>query len=204
MSTCIETFTELAADSQLAKKKSDIISERHPACVCEAGSVQPSWSPGRVENGEMLLRAIYSPHHIETDTGLLNPMAFDDVVDKGLSVERMSYSSSDAMAAQVKEKLALPRAQEKGHKFVGVVALECAVVRDIQDLANGSRLFAVYDTATSSNAAHADICQVRQGSKTARALARNRLIESRCNGNRPERDIAAIFTSNVTDKGEKL
>ena len=54
-----------------------------------------SYSCGIVEDNEILARNIFSPHHYDTDTGEINTLAFDDVLNKGLSVLRHSYTTSD-------------------------------------------------------------------------------------------------------------
>ncbi len=63
-----------------------------PHCICEQHSVS-SYSPGVVQDEEYLVRLIFSPTHFNEQTGQLKLFAFFDCKDKGLSVNRMQYTS---------------------------------------------------------------------------------------------------------------
>jgi hypothetical protein len=139
-------------------------------------------SPGKVETNEILLRAIYSPHQVEVDTGQLKPTALDDCTGKGLSTDRRHLTSMERMQEQITQKLQEPHAVRKGHQFVGVVVLDCHAARSLED--QGRRLFGVYDTALLSNPSHADVFQVKLGPKAGLA-ARSKLIGQLRNGTQP-------------------
>lgn len=194
MPDCVETFAQLAADQDMGKQKAPYIAAAHPGCACETTSVHPQHSPGPVAGGELLIRCIYSPHHIEPETGLLRPTAFDDACDKGLSVDRMDHSSAAALQQQIAAKLAAPNAIAKKHEFKGVAVFRCQDARDITYDANGQRSFGVYDTATATDPAHADVCQVKLGERIDQRRARLRLIEQCGNGGAPETDLGKVFT----------
>jgi len=144
-----------------------------PHCACEQHSVS-SYSPGEVQDDEYLVRLIFSPTHFNEQTGKLKPFAFFDCKDKGLSVNRMQYTSVE----ELKQTAVFI---SHGRQIVGVVVAKCADIRAIVDEEN-ERAFCVYDTATKNNQSHADICQTvadacletgkgkKQGSKLRRKL----------------------------------
>jgi len=121
-----------------------------PHCACEQHSVS-SHSPGVVQDDEYLVRLIFSPTHFNEQTGKLKPFAFFDCKDKGLSVNRMQYTSVE----ELKQTAAFI---SHGRRMIGVVVAKCADIRSIRD-EEDERAFCVYDTATKNNQSHADICQ---------------------------------------------
>ncbi len=140
-----------------------------PHCVCEQDSVS-SYSPGIVQDEEYLIRLIFSPTHFNEQMAQLKPFAFFDCKDKGLSVNRMQYTSVE----ELKQTAAFI---SHGRQMVGVVIAKCGDIRAIINEEN-ERGFCVYDTATKNNQSHADICQAvacqdgsrKQGSKLRRKL----------------------------------
>lgn len=168
--------------------KAKLIDDEHPNCACEQVSVSP-YSPGLVEPEEYLLRVIYSPHHVEHDTGKLKPTALDDVSGRGLSVNRRRYTTPQETQQQISSKLDTAYAKEKGHRYVGVVVLNAGAVREISE--QGKRLFGIYDTAEDDNRAHSDVCQVRLG-RLAGQRARGELMKLLRSGVYPETLEAAF------------
>jgi hypothetical protein len=175
---CRQHFDELKRNDNLAKK----IDERCPDCLCEQASVSV-YSPGPVQAQEILIRVVYSPHHVEIDTNRLKPTALDDAANKGLSTDRRAYATFREVQERITKKLNTPNAIEKGHEYKGTVVISCAKARGLTQ--DGRRLFAVYDTAQEDNRAHADVCQVRL-SKVEGARARRRLIETLREQDQPE------------------
>ena len=132
--------------------------ETFPECECEGVSVSDH-SPGIVADDEVLIRTIYSPVHYNRVTGEVNPAAFSDVIDKGLSVDRKQHISRQALEEKNQQKA--DRDLKDGKNKDGFWALVVADCRHIRSLLLGSdrRSFCVYDTALPENSAHADICQ---------------------------------------------
>lgn len=141
-----------------------------PQCACEQNSVS-SYSPGIVEDDEYLIRLIFSPTHFNEDTGKLKPFAFFDCKDKGLSVNRMRYTSIE----ELKNTAAFI---SHGRKIIGVVVAKCADIRAIID-EEGNRAFCIYDTATKNNKSHADICQALADTCEANATGKGRKLGSK-------------------------
>ncbi|OBQ37631.1 MAG: hypothetical protein AN487_09715 [Anabaena sp. CRKS33] len=116
------------------------------------------YSPGVVEDNEILIRQIYSPIHIDEETGRVNTFAFTDVQDKGMSVNRKTYSSIEELNKKVQYKLRSDEKRGKGKGFEGVIYATCHDIRAIKTN-DGLKAFCVYDTGNKNDISHADICQ---------------------------------------------
>ena len=115
-------------------------------------------SPGRVANDEMVMRIVYVPLHIDPESEELKPNAFDDALDKGLSVNRVQYADMNAIEKNA-IKLAESLSQERTpREYQGYVEVNVADVR--AEYEYQKRIFAVYDTALEGDQGqcHADVC----------------------------------------------
>jgi hypothetical protein len=132
---------------------------------CEQESLVPGLSPGIVEAGEALIRYLVSDDIEEGPNGgrVVKPRAFSHSGTNGLSVDRYQYRSK-ARTAEVVDL------------YIGYVKANCASIREL--VADGSRCFAVYDTAVTTNLAHADICQCLFTPKSQQAKYRRRLKDA--------------------------
>ena len=107
--SCSEIYTVTSNRCKFAQ-------QNDPQCNCETVSVS-QYSPGVVEDNEILIRQIYSPIHIDKQTGKILPLAFLDVQDKGMSVNRKIYSSIEELNKKVQYKLRLDEKRGKGKGF---------------------------------------------------------------------------------------
>jgi hypothetical protein len=167
---CLELFQQLRGDQDKAAKLANVA----PRCQCEAHSVSPH-SPGRVEYDEHLARLIYSPQHIDPETGKLTEYAFDDALNKGLSTVRRHYADAERIRALANAKVKADRA--RGHhdrKFEGVVEASVLRLRSAKT-ENDERSLCVYDTAEEDNLAHADVIVAIKGNKVYKKLVRKKL-----------------------------
>ena len=124
--------------------------DHFPDCACEQGSVSEH-SPKPVGDDEVLVRTLFQDHMVD-DEGRLKPIYFrQDPESRGFSVDRMRVVDPQSFVAKKKAD----------HRFNGYLGFMVARGRDIRALlsGDGTRLFCLYDTATSENEAHADICQ---------------------------------------------
>ncbi|MEA5579125.1 hypothetical protein [Anabaena sp. UHCC 0451] len=126
-------------------------------CNCEKVSVS-KYSPGIIEDDEILIRQIYSPIHIDQETGKINSLAFDDAKDKGMSVNRKIYTSLEELNKKVEYKLNLDQQRGKDRSFLGFIYTTCENVRSLKTNDN-LKAFCVYDTGNKHDISHADICQ---------------------------------------------
>ena len=150
--SCSEIYTVTSNRCKFAQ-------QNDPQCNCETVSVS-QYSPGVVEDNEILIRQIYSPIHIDKQTGKILPLAFLDVQDKGMSVNRKIYSSIEELNKKVQYKLRLDEKRGKGKGFEGIIYATCQDVRAIKTNDN-LKAFCVYDTGNRNDISHADICQAK-------------------------------------------
>lgn len=123
--------------------------ENFPDCLCERESVSKH-SPGPVNDNEILIRTLFKAQEVNEDGGLVPTYFRPDPERRGFSVDRIQHSNSESIKSS----------KQKDPRFNGFLEFVSARTKDIRCLQqNEQRLFCVYDSATSSNNAHADICQ---------------------------------------------
>lgn len=140
--------------------------------MCEAWekSSVSVYSPGPVKDEETLYRQILNPVHVEAGAAELKPTAFNDVSDKGLSVNRdCEGKNKEALVQAGIERAKATSIAEKVRTFVALARFCCHRVRAITDDA-GQRGFLVLDTAIKEDPSHADICQIAPGKQARRSL----------------------------------
>jgi len=152
----------------------DYFRDHEPDCACERKSVSP-YSPSPVEDGEPLLRLIFSPIHINDETGEVMPAAFSDVSDKGLSINRRNHASLEQIDEYGHAKARSDKANGKSRQYLGSVQALCGDIRALSE--DEARLFCVYDTAVEENTAHGDVCQARLEGKAKDKRTRKLLRE---------------------------
>lgn len=118
------------------------------------------FSPKTVTNDETIIRTWYIPIHIDSETGEIKPTAFDDALDKGLSVNRLLYTSIEVIkenAISHAAEMSLIRSPRNYHSH------SIALVDNIRNQqAYNLRIFAIYDTSenTEIGISHADVCTI--------------------------------------------
>lgn len=133
------------------------------------------YSPGVVQNNEILYRQIVFPLHISDDGNQLKPDAFNECATHGLSVNRGNYTTEHEMAeagAKRVEKYNQENLGKLSRKLLGFALFSTAEVRNVQF--NGSRCFFIFDTALPVDRSHSDICL--GGSDTAQNFRRARSL----------------------------
>lgn len=125
-------------------------------CICEEYSVS-NYSPGTVQDDEYVIRQIYSPIHIDEETGRLKPLAFEDASSRGMSVNRKNHISKEELEEKIAKKLKIDENKGKKRTCKGVAIAECSDIRAIKH--QEIKSFCIYDTATDKDKSHADICQ---------------------------------------------
>lgn len=142
---CIELETQYGqGDCKCAHYR-----EEFPECACEHESVSEH-SPGPVADSEILVRTLFREQHVGQD-GHLKPLYFrPEPATRGFSVDRVLLVGSDPLKSS-------KRADARYNGYLKFIATYSKDVRVL--LEGGKRLFCVYDSATATNKAHADICQ---------------------------------------------
>jgi len=132
------------------------MSENRPGCSCESESVS-TYSPCPVGDSEFVARLIYSPFHIDVETGEVTEAAFSDAKDKGLSVQRTAYATNTQIKTIGENKLARDQARGKtDREFLGAVNGKADSIRGLT-YSNGECAFCVYDSALPDVPSHADV-----------------------------------------------
>ena len=170
-------------DSKCKKYRSDAQN-----CICEKESVS-KYSPCPVNDDECLIRQIYSPIHVDEETGKLTSLAFQDASSRGMSVNRKSFTSKKEIEDKIANKLEIDKKNGKERLCKGVATAKCSDIRNLTNKGNGAetRMFCIYDTAGNRDNSHADICQAISG-KAAGSRARN--------------ELRKVFSEFPTDLGE--
>lgn len=136
------------------------------------------FSPGPVSNSELLYRQAPSPLFYDDETGKLKPTAFDEVFNRGCSVDRGSHSSIDDIyrrGAQRVEKFNTDNPDKPRRSFSAVAELTCAEIR--AHTVDGAQAVGVYDTALETNVSHAELCQIIADTKANKRSVRTHLFE---------------------------
>lgn len=128
------------------------------------------YSPGVVLDEERLARLVFTPIHVDEETGEVNAAAFNDVKDKGLSINRLEHITKSGLVQKGYEKAAADKAIGKKREFLGVIETLCSSVRSIYTA--NQRAFCVVDTALIHDSSHADVCQVPTGKQESRKARR--------------------------------
>lgn len=172
---CVEFFAQYRGQPQWVHEASKHASE---LARWESESAMPSVSPCPVAASETVARRIFHPTHIDS-YGVLVPAVFDDMFNKGLSVDRVAYSDAVLLAAE-SHLIATSRGREYfGSAMIRVDTLRALITR------TGLRIAYVFDTAipedlaagVPANQAHADVCCIISN-KLERRAARLKVFEA--------------------------
>lgn len=146
------------------------IDTRFPSFECEDCSISEH-SPGKVEQGEKVVFLTIHPIHFDHVTGVLSPVAFEQLTRNDLSLLRHSH------AKRVEFDHVLTRLVSGGSGTVERSVEQCCLVevaeiRSVED--QGNRVFGIYDTAIEDLPAHASVFVRKDflGDKAGRLEAR--------------------------------
>lgn len=117
------------------------------------------YSPDIVEDKEEIARQIFSPIHVDQETQELTTLAFDDMFNKGLSVNRLKLISISNLNEKGMEKAKKDRERRPDREYAGMVT---ALVTDIRKATDKIQWFTIYDTSLQDDISHADICCIHQ------------------------------------------
>lgn len=180
MSSCAEFFATHLYCSEKCKKLQEIPNEQ--LIDWENQKAVPI-SPCVVQNEETLVRQLFNPIHIDKLTKTLKPTALDDIANKGLSVNRLQYTTESDITLTGNTKAERDNTKieivEKKRSLAGLSYLQCYDIRAITHITNDQsyRAFAVYDTSLSNDSSHADVCQIFGGGKQIERSLRSKLFE---------------------------
>lgn len=149
-------LSEAFDNPELSKTKCIHLSDNYEeALELEKLSVS-RFSPSTVREDEHVARQVFSPIHVDSETGDIKTAAFTDAFDKGLSVNRISYASKEEIHQLGGDKAQLDRRNRPDRKYLGFITVNVADIREC--LEGGKRIFAIFDTALEEVPSHADLC----------------------------------------------
>lgn len=121
-------------------------------------SLQSPHSPSTVEDGETLIKILYSPDHVKSDGSISlaaiqrKDLEGSGVEGKGVSVARLNFSSPEDLRSKILDP-ALKNNIDR--QEAGVLIAMCSSIRSLHDPKTGARLYCVIDDGTPSIAFHA-------------------------------------------------
>lgn len=173
--TCQEFF-----DTHLHNKTKCKLLQQEVSKYLWQSEVASKFSPAPVQNDEELIRQIISPIHLEANSSTIKPTAFDDVFNKGMSVNRQQYVESAGRiveTAQLKiqsyNDTNIDKPQRGLYALASFISSEIREVKDYED----NFALGVYDTALESDISHADICHITQDNKQNQRSIRSKLVD---------------------------
>jgi hypothetical protein len=134
------------------------------ACGYQGGELQAAelykifQNSSAIPDDEGLARAMESPSHVNPATRLFTDIAFSEAIKRGISVQRVSLTTSEKIHEFGREKIRVhnERNPTKPRQYMGYVVGLCGVFRNAQST-DGRRLFGVFSTPEPTIQAHADI-----------------------------------------------
>lgn len=154
-------LTDVFNNPDLSKTKCIHLSDNfETALELERESVS-GFSPSTVCENESFARQIFTPIHIDLETGDIKTAAFTDAFDKGLSVNRISYIANEEIHQLGENKAQLDRENRPDRMYLGFITAKVSELRSC--LEGGKRIFAIFDTALEEVPSHADLCVLLLG-----------------------------------------
>jgi hypothetical protein len=138
------------------------------------------FSPGVVEDDEILYQQIVDPTHLDPDGRKLKPTAFQDSANKGMSTNRANHISWNDLVARGKQRAGdynTANPDRPPRSLWGFARFRAEDVRRIVAEPEGQRYYFVYDTANEGDPSHADVCQGVAGDKLVERSIRATLFE---------------------------
>ncbi len=172
MLSCLDCFTKVCVTGL---QQQELVDRENPEFFCE-GTKCSKYSPGLVKDDEEIIFLLIDPIHYDVVTKTVLPTAFDQVILRDLSVIRRSHASVqdlEVTCAELKSRGNVARPRDVTEACVATVAeLRNATI-------DGSRTFAVYDTALPTKQHHASIFtrSIWLQDRRARRRVRQRLYE---------------------------
>lgn len=170
--SCRLLFESLPSGPGEVNKRAEIIDKAYPDGYCECESVSKH-SSSVVYDDEFVHRLVFSPIHI-TD-GKINAAVFTDISNKGFSCDRSGTpettpESHERGEARVQNWNQQHPDDPKQRSYLGTITARCGDIRSI--LSEGSKVYAIYDTALAENESHADIFEIHGRTRSQKKMAR--------------------------------
>jgi len=166
----LESAKDFFSNLNSSSKKCHYLTENYEQSLEWEKESVSLYSCGVVKDDEGLARNIFSPHHYDISTGSLTTLAFDDILNKGLSVLRCNQVDTAKIIEIGNNK------KKDTHGYHGYIAVQAKTIREY--IVDSKRAMAIYDTAMIDLLSHADICSISVTSKSGKNLLRIYLREA--------------------------
>ena len=181
MSDCKDVFQRLDGLERQVRSYEECGKFRCEKEPCSEGEFGP------ITDDEVLIFLLINPTHFDEKTGTLNPIAFQEVHRRDLSVFRKFYCKE----MEIEESIAsliergMNNVPPKFRQIDQYCQSTCSKVRSLKD--ESGQKFGVFDTALDEIPSHASI------------FTRPDIIESKAERAKARRDLHRIFRESIED-----
>lgn len=130
-----------------------------------------SHSPGIVSEQEIVVRQVHSPLHWDPVAKVVKLGFYDDLTNKGLSVNRLIHADVEVLSNDSAD-----RAQSSNREAIGFVKFPASTAGEVTAAVSDGAV-GVFDTALEKDKSHADVCQIKGDRAAGRAL-RQRMFQA--------------------------
>lgn len=166
---CLEFFE---ANRNNKDKVKALVATKCGDTWADAKLVASPYSPGPIHDDEEIVRQVHSPLHWDEARQEVKPGFYDDLSNKGLSLNRLSYATAEELAQASRE-----RAGARGREAMGFVRCTAGQMVGVMRSVNGAS-GAIFDTADEQDVSHADACQTKGVSKIEGRAMKQKLFEA--------------------------
>lgn len=180
---CFKTYDGLERQVRVFQDHGGFQCEEH---TCSAQS------PGPVKDDEHLIFLLINPTHFDVETGVLHPIAFQEVHKRDLSVFRYPKASVPEIENTIAELIArgMKNIPPKIRRVEQCCTVPASLVRALRLSEN--RAFGVFDTALDDKPAHASV------------FTRPDIISSRMKRAQARKLLHSVFSPSIQDVSEVL
>ncbi|WP_204313619.1 hypothetical protein [Stenotrophomonas maltophilia] len=167
---CLEFFESHLNDGEKVKA---LVKDGRGDEWLAAGLCASAFSPGVVTSDEVIVRQVHSPLHWDPETQVVKPGFYDDLTNKGLSVNRVDHV--EELDALTEESEA--RARSSNREAIGFVKFPASAAQEISKMVDGGSV-GVFDTALQNDRSHADVCQTTGATRAHGRELRQKMFQA--------------------------
>ncbi|MCU7833944.1 MAG: hypothetical protein KZQ83_01735 [gamma proteobacterium symbiont of Taylorina sp.] len=160
MNTDTAEHIEFFNKEENQKEKCKLLAENYNKTIEWEKLSVSEYSPGVVDDNEFIARQIFTPIHVE-ENGEIKTAAFDDALNKGLSVNRLKCASEDNIHKSGELKAEHDRQYRPDRQYIGFIKAEVSTIRSFWECEK--RVYTAFDTALKDTPHHSDVCVILFG-----------------------------------------
>lgn len=153
---CRRSFARL--DRASNNDRASILDAARPNCACQYVNTSRH-SPGAVTDGEILVRLVVSPVHVDKKKRIPKAGALTQAETGGLSVFRDAIATNEEILTAAQQLVANARKRDPSAGIFGVLMMPCHLVRESKAEGETDPAYCVYDTALATSAGHSEAFQ---------------------------------------------